>query len=186
MNTMPPRTGWLGVSELLAPKRPPTPLERQAIADVHAVAIRFADGDCTLGEVRAATTPKQRHLATRYTTPKDAAWTPLLLLLDALLGASPDVVVTTQGTFLLGDLIGAGMRIVRDGGTEVIQLPRYRPWRTKPEPARGISGIPGEPIYRRLDERGPSYGSFGHPQPSEPKPRAVEWWELESTEAVPF
>jgi hypothetical protein len=183
---MAPRSRWLGIAELLTPQRPPTPLERQAIADVHAIAIRFTAGSCSLAEVQAATTPKQRHLATRYTTSTHPAWRPLLLLLDALLAGEPSTVVTKQGVFLLSDLIAAGMRIVRDDGVEVIQLPHYRPWRTRPDPDRGSSGIPAEPSYRSLDERGPSYGSFGNAQPSEPKTAQREWWEMESSDEVPF
>src|SRR4051794_9819244 len=121
---MPPRSGWLGIAELLTTKRPPTPLEDMAIAEVHDLAQRFVAGSCSLAEVKAATSAKQRHLATRYTTPNHPAWAPLLLLLDALIAESRDVVVTTQGTYLLGDLIAAGMRIVRDDGAEIIQLPR--------------------------------------------------------------
>lgn len=182
---MPPRTGWLGLSELLAPKRPPTPLEELAIAEVHELALRFNAGECSLAEIKAATSARQRHLATRYTTPGHPARRPLLTLLDALIAASQDVVVTTQGTYLLGDLIAAGMRIVRADGAELIQLPRAWPWRTKPDPDLGIIGVPGEPIYRNLSERGPRIGSFGQPQPAEVLPIA-EWWQGESSEEVPF
>jgi hypothetical protein len=186
MTTMPPRSGWLGIAELLTPKRPPTPLENMAIAEVHELALRFADGACSLAEIKAATSAKQRHLATRYTTPKHPAWTLLLLLLDALIAESSDVLVTTQGTYLLGDLIAAGMRIVRADGHDIIQLPRAWPWRTKPNPDLGISGIHAEPVYRSLADRGPSYGSFGQPQAAAVKTAQPDWWEGPSTEEIPF
>lgn len=180
---MPPRTGWLGISELLTPKRPPTPLERQAIAEVHELALRFATAECSVKEIQAATTPKQRNLATRYTTPKQAEWRPMMAMLDALIASERDVAVTKQGTFLLSDLIAAGMRILRDAGREVLQFPRVWPWRTKPDPDHGVEGVRGEPFYRSLDQRGPVYGNFGNPQPNEIKP---EWWQELSTEEVPF
>jgi hypothetical protein len=183
---MPPRSGWLGIAELLTPKRPPTPLENMAIAEVHELAIRFVDGTCSRAEVQAATSAKQRHLATRYTTPRHSAWRPLLTLLDALIAESEHVVVTTQGTYLLADLIAAGMRIVRADGQEIIQLPRAWPWRTTPDPDLGISGIHGEPIYRKLTDRGPRIGSFGQPLPAEVKAYQPDWWEGPSSEEIPF
>lgn len=174
------------IGSFLAPKRPPTPLERQAIAEVHELAMRYYDGDCSIGEIQSATTPRQRNLATRYTTPKDREWRPMMAMLDAVIAANQSVVVTQQGTFLLSDLIAAGMRILRDAGREVIQFPKFWPWHSKPDTDRGIEGIRGEPYYRSLEERGPAYGSFGNAQPAEFKPKALEWWQEPSTEEVPF
>lgn len=183
---MPPRTGWLGISELLTPKRPPTPLERQAIAEVHELALRFAAAECSVKELHAATTPKQRNLATRYTSPKQAEWRPMMAMLDALIAAEQTVAVTKQGTFLLSELIAAGMRILRDAGREIIQFPHFWPWRSKPDPDHGVEGVRGVAFYRSLEQRGPTYGSFSQVAPAEMKPHVAEWWMANSTDESPF
>lgn len=155
------------LSDLLRPERTPTELERQAIVDVMDEAERFDAGMCTLAEVRAATSPRQRHLATRFSTPTDRAWPALMRLLDALIAEQKRAIVTNQGTFLLGDLIDAGMKIVHEDGREVIQFPDFWPWRVKPDPDLMIEGVRGEPHYRQREKQAPAQ------RPEHDR----EWWE---------
>jgi hypothetical protein len=180
-----PPTEWQSTASLLSPKRPPTPLERQAIAEVHELADAFAAGSCSLAEVQAATEPEQRNLAVRYTSPKQAEWPLLMTLLDALIAESKQTAVTSQGAYPLSELIDAGMRIVHRAGQEVIQLRSCWPWRVRPDPERGIDGIRGEPVFRDLDERGPAIGHFSVVQAAA-TPRAAKWWQDASSEEQPF
>jgi hypothetical protein len=169
---------WHSTGNLLAPSRTPTPLERQAITEVHELVLRFASGDCSLAEVQAATTPRQRNLATRFTTPKDVAWQPLMQLLNALIEETQGVVLTSHGAFLLSDLWP--MRVIGN----VLHLPIRWPWRTKPDAERGVDGERGEPVYRH--ESGPTYGSFSRVPAAEIVPHEPEWWQSESSNDVPF
>ena len=74
--------------DMAAPKRQPTPNEEEAIKDVYDLAINFKDGLITLDEVRAATSGKQRFLATTFTPPDHAMFKPLMSMLDALIASA--------------------------------------------------------------------------------------------------
>jgi hypothetical protein len=169
---------FMQAADLLQSKRPPTPLERQAIAEVHELALRFVLTTVTLQEVRAAVSGNQRRLATQFTPPNHPEYAALMALLDALIAESQQTVVTKQGTFLVSDLWP-----MRVDGT-VLHLPVRQPWRVKPDADRGIDGERGEPIYR--SEAGPTIGGFSVVHAAEPLPPLNEWWMDESSDEVPF
>lgn len=179
-----PHSYWQSTASVLTPNRPPTPLERQAIREVHELADRFADGRASLDEIRAATSGKQRNLASRFTPPNDPAFRPLMTMLDALIADEPNVFVTNAGVYGVDDIVDGEGKI--DPAHNIIRFPIRRPWRVRPEPDRGVEGIRGEPIYLRAEDRGPKVGSFSQTAPVEFRSREAEWWEMPSTEEAPF
>jgi hypothetical protein len=172
-------------AEVLKPQRTPNLAEAQAISEVHKHALRFVNGRVELDEVRAACNGKQRWLATRFTSPTDPLFGPLMQLLDALI-AEEHPFQTKQGFLEPEDLAEPPGRIVHEAGRTIVQFPIRWPWRVRPDPDKGIEGIRGEPIYREEENRGPAYGSFSRLPPVEMKPLEPEWWEAESTDDVPF
>lgn len=161
------------------PKRPPTPSEAEAIAMVHEIAASFDRGDCTTADVRRATKGKQRWLATRFTAKDDPRFPALMRLLDALIAEDQGIVHTDQGPFPLDDLIAARMRVTFEDGREVISFPIRQPWVHKPDDTDPV-GIPGEPVYRRKEERCAEQHGFSVTPPAAAQSHEAEWWELQT------
>lgn len=163
------------IGDVMRPDRQPTGKEATAILDVQELAFRWELGQTTISEVRAATSGKQRWLATRFTPPDDPAFVPLMAMLDALVVAQTHF-ETKHGPFSTDDLHTYGAKVVREDGRELLCFPIRYPWKRRPNPEIGDPGERGEPIYRRKEERGPHLGSFGDASPHEYEP---EWWEDE-------
>lgn len=160
-------------------RREPTPKEQAAIAEVHELAGRRVEGSASLAEVRAATSGKQRWLATRFTRPDDPRFGPLMALLDALIADQADMAQTEHGLFERDDLIAAEIKIEREDGCEVIVFPDAYIWLSPPDPEKGIEGVRGPARYRPKNKRGPIYSTFSRVPSPRDQPREREWWEAE-------
>lgn len=178
------------IGDVLQPTREPTPMERRAIADVYELAERHIAGDSCLAEIRAATSGKQRWLATRFTPPDHPLVRPLMAMLDALV-ADIDHASTDQGTVETRDLFDPPAKIVRASADDlerigvdapsgdVICFPYAWPWTVKPNPDTGIEGIRNEPRYRSREQWGqPFYDTFHTTPRAAPTERAPEFWEV--------
>lgn len=159
------------IREAIGANREPTELERQAIAEVHELVDRFAMSLTDTAEIRAATSGRQRWLATRFTHPDDPRFPALMAMLDALIADDRTIVQTNKGAFAVEELWP--MKIDYEGR---ICFPIAQPWRIEPDAKTGLGGERGEPIYRVP----PVYGD---PDAESVQP---EWWEMNETTGVPF
>lgn len=179
-------TDWQAVGGILGPNREPSPLERQAIAEVHELAERFALDAVSTDEIRSACSGKQRWLATRFTAPTDRVFAPLMAMLDALI-ADEGRFKTKHGYFEPDDLFAANGRIVHEDGQAMLQFPYRWPWRIEPDKETRLGGERDEPVYRRSEQRGPFVTETDtRIEFTEVEPQPAEWWEAESTDEVPF
>lgn len=164
---------------------PTTPEHVEAIAEVHALAMECAALEPHKRYAFVAGIAQmsgwQRCWVTRHTDPDHPAFRPLMAMLDLLIERSLNaegMIETRHGIFSKQDRLDHEAKIERNDGKEIIIWPVRYPWRSKPDPDRGTSGIRGEAIYRSVEQRCPTVGSFrAGAQNVEVKQREPEWWE---------
>ena len=154
------------ISELMQPKQPPTPKQRQAIEEVCAMASELAtlpevSRRAYLTQIREHTTGRQRWLATRHTMPDHPMFRPLMAMLDALI-ADRGTVTTKHGAFTREDLHEYRGRIWREDGKELVQFPV------------SVDKATGMPVYRSLGERKARVESFRAGSHASQDP---DWWD---------
>lgn len=153
------------ISRLIGSKRPPTPDEQMAIDMVYGCADALAQIEHPIqrrryvDDITNTTSPRQRFLAFRHTPPDSPRWRPLIALIDEVVRADPNVVVTNGGVFTRQELAAAAASITP---TE-IRFPR--------------AIVNGNAVYRTEDERSPDTRQFGADLYTARSGATKEWWE---------
>lgn len=127
------------------------------IDEILTMAAEWDAGRLPLAEVRRLCTGAERFLAVRFgPRPTPPA---LLRLLDALV-AGEGVHITPHGVVTEDELREGEGAVIREDGRVGLAWPIRRPWRVKPDPARGIEGERAPAVFRRREDRGPAVRSF--------------------------
>lgn len=165
------------LGDLMAEAKPLSQNERDAIEEIRALAREYDGDPVKLGVARRTTTGRQRFFAVRHTAPNHPDFAALHRMIGDLIRSDGDTVVTAQGMFTTDEIRAESPKIERESGRERICFPIRQPWLQKPT-AADPNGVPGIPVYRRPEDRRPTFSTF-RPGPSggaQPAPEP-EWWQ---------